>query len=78
MFTVEFRVNGALVAHIYGRRMSEKGNKGRYNCELYEPERGKVIAVTVDYNIKGGLLRLVRAIIAKILEAQKRTQTGHD
>ena len=69
MFTVELRVNGTLINHIYGRKVTDnftvpKGdNRDRYMFELYAPESREVQKGTVLHDRDSGIRELVRAIL---------------
>lgn len=74
MFTVEIRINGMLINHIYGRNMTAKV-KGQdcYKYELYETETQKIRTGEVHHNPKNG----IRQLIAEILNDVKDKSNGH-
>jgi hypothetical protein len=64
MFTVEIKVNGSLIGHIYGRNMSgDKDGKCWYNYEYYEPETRHVMKGTVPHKREDGIRALVTTIL---------------
>jgi hypothetical protein len=65
MFTVELRVNGTMVSHIYGRNIAPAcSGKHRYEYEYYEIERRQTHRGVVEHRRESG----IRALIASILE----------
>jgi hypothetical protein len=68
MFTVEIRINSALIAHVYGRNVGETNGVSIYDCEYYEADTRKVRNVTVRHKRDDGIRRLVRTILEKVDE----------
>jgi len=67
MFTVEIRINGTLIGHIYGRNMGRNpGGKTRYDYEYYEPELPNVRKGSVMHERDGGIRPLIAAILADV------------
>jgi len=64
MISVELKVNGVMVGHIYGRNVQQVGaDEYLYKYEYYEPEkhatkRGKVVHKKSD-----GIRELIRIIL---------------
>ena len=80
MFTIELRVNGTLVTHVYGRNVTDERNERGvgaqdvangadvYDYELYETESRRVTNGTVTHKRNDG----IRALAAKILRDVER------
>lgn len=68
MFTVELKVNGALVSHVYGHNAEDLPD-GRclYDYEYYEVAKRKVKRGKVKHHRMDGL----PCLVAAILEDQK-------
>lgn len=69
MFTVEVRVNGVMVAHVYGVNTGEAdGDRHIYRYELYETGNAlngiSVRSGTVRHRRQDGILALVRGILS--------------
>jgi len=65
MFTMEIRINGTMIAHIYGRNTGEtKDGAHEYVYELYETETRGVVNGTVYHKRQEGIKKLVSAILA--------------
>ena len=69
MFTVELRINGVMVGHVYG---TNKGpvpyGKGetKYDYEYYEPDGDGVVRGSVMHKREDGLRHLVKLILDDI------------
>jgi hypothetical protein len=65
MFTVEIRVNGTLIAHVYGRNAGDARTEGltQYFYEMYRTEDRKVITGSVEHMRELG----IESLIARIL-----------
>lgn len=66
MFTVEIRINGTLINHIYGRNMgSTQDGYGpdKYSYEMYMPESRGVKRGEVLHEREDGIQKLVRLIL---------------
>lgn len=67
MFTVEIRINGAMIAHIYGRNIAPLPNgKTRYEYEYYEAETRKVQNGCVEHLREAGIVPLVSSILEDV------------
>ena len=65
MFTVEIRVNGTLINHIYGRNVRDiTPGVSDYHYECYTAESGKVVCGSVHHARKDGINKLVSLILA--------------
>ena len=69
MFTVEIRINGSLVSHIYGVNVTDSHpiNNGKgdcYDCQVYDVEKRASRDVLVQHHRKHG----INALVAKILK----------
>lgn len=66
MLTVELRINGALISHVYGRQVEGPDENGEhlYDCEIYRVESGEVRNVSVRHNRGDGLEALVTRILS--------------
>jgi len=62
MLSVELKVNGALVGHIYGRNI-QGDTISKYKYEYYEPESRKFIKGTVTHRRSEGLRNLISIIL---------------
>jgi hypothetical protein len=65
MFTVEIKINGTLINHIYGRNEgpSHDGLGDQYRYELYEVETRQVNNGRVTHKRSDGINKLVAAIL---------------
>ena len=68
MFTVEIRINGSLVSHIYGVNVTDShpinnGKGDRYDCQVYDVEKRASRDVSVRHHRRDG----INALVAKIL-----------
>lgn len=68
MFTVEIRINGSLVSHIYGVNVTHEcavnDSKGDcYECQVYDVEKRASRDVSVRHHRRDG----INALVAKIL-----------
>jgi hypothetical protein len=72
MLTVELKINGTLVGHIYGVNKGEcprEDGYGRYTIyeyEYYEPGNKKLIDGTVFHKREDGLRKLIEIILVDI------------
>lgn len=64
MFTIEIKVNGALIGHIYGRNTGEyEDGKTKYAYEYYEPEEPRIRKGHVLHQRDHGIRPLITAIL---------------
>lgn len=68
MFTFEVRINGALIAHIYGQNTDQIDDDGRtiYKYEYYEVSTRNVKRGTVLHKIEDKIIPLLSAILKDI------------
>ena len=68
MFTVELRVNGALVGHVYGRNIGDVPGtrRCRYSWEYYEVEQGQVQGGELEHDPGQGIAALAAAVLGKV------------
>lgn len=67
MFTVELKINGTMIGHIYGHNEGlEDEGLTKYSWEYYRIESRKVTSGTVLHHRDDGL----ESLVAKILEEQ--------
>jgi len=66
MFTVEIKINGSLINHIYGHNEGPSSVRGNdaYRYELYEVETRSIRNGNVNHDRKDG----INALVAKILQ----------
>ena len=84
MFTTEIRLNGTLIAHIYGRnvcscfgmnptRTVPKKHFCKYAYEYYEVDTRKVRSGTVEHNREDKVRKLITAILNDVEKQEKKT-----
>ncbi len=67
MLTVEIKVNGSLVAHVYARNIAPiPSGKYRYEFEFYETETRKVRNGCVEHRREDGIVSLVNTILSEM------------
>ena len=67
MFTIEIKINGAMIGHIYGRNVKDMGNgQNEYDYEYYEPEQRNLKKGTVSHARSDGIRKLVNKILTDI------------
>jgi len=68
MFSVELKINGAMIGHIYGRNIESLGEGiYRYTYEYYEPETRGIRKGTIVHRQVDGVRHLI-ALILKDME----------
>jgi hypothetical protein len=76
MFTIELRINGALIGHIYGRNVGVfSKDKCRYKYEYYEPENRGIIKGEIVHNRNKGIRALVCDIFKKVEKESKNNKS---
>ena len=66
MFTIEVRINGSLISHVYGRNTGTTPDKGdAYEYELYTPESRAVVKGVVHHRREEGINALAGKILTK-------------
>ncbi len=63
MFTVEIRINGSLISHIYGQNRGMTGELTNYAYEYYEPETRNLKKGTVQHDRDAGITPLITKIL---------------
>lgn len=72
MFTVEIKINGALISHIHGLKISAGGEEvAKYKYEFYDVPHSELVKGKVFHARMAGLTDLVGVIIK---EAQPKIQ----
>ena len=67
MFTTEIRINGALIAHIYGRNCGHnQDGAAMYSYEYYEPETREVMTGQVTHMRDDRIRHLVKLILEDV------------
>lgn len=67
MFSVEIKINGVLVSHIYGHNMLMRTHEDSYiySYELYRPGKNTLSSGTVIHSREEGIEKLVQIILSK-------------
>jgi len=79
MFSVELRVNGSLIGHIYGRNVTQQSSRkeeDEYAYEYYEPEQALLIKGRVSHSRPNGLRRLVQLILNDVDAEHTKQKNG--
>ena len=69
MFTIEIKINGSMIGHIYGRNIGYTEDCGpnehmmNYTYEYYEPETREIKSGRVKHERTDGARRLVQLIL---------------
>jgi hypothetical protein len=67
MFTVEIKINGSLIGHIYARNVKDVGlDECEYAYEYYEPESRGLTKGKVRHRRKDGIRPLVGMILGDV------------
>ncbi len=69
MISVELKVNGVMVGHIYARNITPVDKLvglNLYHCEYYRPEKRKVSKGKVSHKREDGIEKLVGKILTTI------------
>jgi hypothetical protein len=73
MFTIEVKINGSLISHIYGRNIGDgPDGASQYAYEYYEPEIRKVVKGEVFHARGEGIRSLVQKILADVGEKKPK------
>ena len=73
MFTIEIKINGSLIGHIYGINKGDGPNKTtRYNYEYYEPEIRRLITGSVLHKRENGIRVLIELILESVENSLKK------
>jgi len=66
MFTVEIKINGSLIGHIYGQNMGQvPSGKTRYEYDYYDVDRREKTKGELLFQREDGIRALVAAILSK-------------
>ena len=74
MFTIEIKINGAMVGHVYGRNVGQvfpTTKECLYTIEYYKPDLGpeqRILKMEVSHNPDDGIEALLQAIINRVKE----------
>lgn len=67
MFTVEIKINGALISHIYGHNEGDvTPGECKYRYEYYETETRKVVNGNVRHKRNKGIRNLINSILTDV------------
>ena len=65
MFTVEIKINGSMIAHIYGVNKGELPNgKTRYEYDYYDVEKRHTETAVINFQREDGIRKLIAAILS--------------
>lgn len=67
MLTVELRVNGMLVSHLYIRRAKTDGDTSTYSVEAYRPSDGVIWRGEVEHDRELGAEVLVHRALGAVI-----------
>ena len=66
MFTVEIKINGSLIGHIYGHNEGiEESGDTKYTFEYYRPDSRKLINGNVLFKREDGIEKLISKILSQ-------------
>jgi len=66
MFTVELKINGSLIGHIYGQNKGEDiSGKTKYDYDYYDVDRREQTKGTLLFRREDGIRALIAAILTK-------------
>lgn len=66
MFTIEIKINGSMIAHIYGHNQTSTNDGDIYRYEYYETEKRRIVNGEVTHRRELGIRPLIAAILADI------------
>lgn len=66
MFTIEIKINGSMIAHIYGRNQGSTLDGDLYCYEYYEMKERRVVNGEVTHRRELGIRPLITAILNDI------------
>lgn len=74
MFTIEIKINGTMIGHIYGRNLCVQENGlSLYDYEYYEPEIPKLQRGTISHCREQGIRKLVKLILSDVDKQENKT-----
>ena len=69
MFTVELKINGALVGHIHGQNIGNLDcNNCEYSYEYYDVSKREISKGTITHARSDGIRNLIRTILDDLNE----------
>jgi len=69
MFSVELKINGSMISHIYGKNVKDDGSGYYlYDYEYYQPETRGLKTGSLRHKRDAGLARLVRDILTDVID----------
>lgn len=72
MFTLEIKINGSLIAHVYGLNVGEtKAKLSVYNFEYYQPGDGTVYKGMVKHRREDGINKLIMLILDNVEKSKE-------
>lgn len=75
MFTVEIRINGSMIGHIYGHNEGDTADGCKYRYEYYEPETRKLIKGNIEHKRSKGIRQLITQILNDIEKPEPKETT---
>lgn len=67
MFTVEIKINGSMIAHVYGRNYDTlPSGLTKYRYEYYQPENRALRTGFVEHDRSLGIVPLVKSILIDV------------
>lgn len=68
MFTVEIKINGTLIKHLYGHNTGEIKDNGdnKYECHLYSCEKKNITSAVFSHNPDNGINELVAKCLKEL------------
>jgi len=82
MITVEIKVNGNMVGHIYGQNLGRAYGEGKrvhdYRYEYYNLALGKIISGSVLHSGKLNIEKLINEILSDIEKKGGCNEKGND
>jgi hypothetical protein len=77
MFTVEIRINGSLIGHIYGHNEGENNGITKYSYEYYRPDSNKLVCGETFHKREAGIEKLIELILRDYQIQFKKLQKKH-
>ena len=78
MFTVELKINGALIGHIHGQNITTESNSGEceYSYEYYDVQKKEINRGQVVHNRPDGIRNLIKIILEDLEEPTNLQRVG--
>ncbi len=64
MFTVEIKINGSMIGHVYGRNVGDTPKGSQYDYEYYDVENRKIVGGKILHKRERGIKALIASILA--------------